>query len=308
MTSRKSYMTAAGTFAIALGVGFLMQSTDTAEKIYGGPETAPGTESSQTSPLNAQDGKAQGDTGLAMDNVVALSATPEVLRPRMRPAGFQACTITALATPLGGAMVQLDVEAPCLSGERVQVAHADMSFSVQMPDDGRLTQVMPALHEQAVFLVSFGIKERAIAFTEIPELDGYARTVLQWRGDAGWALKAREFSEAAIDWSSEDRPSGDMSGHVVRLGDPSVGNPHVADVYTFPLGTSVRKGTIDLSIEAQVTAKNCGTQITGQTMELLPGSGIIRRDVALTMPDCAQVGEILVLNNVISDVKVAENQ
>ena len=81
----------------------------------------------------------------------------------------------------------------------------------------------------------------------------------------------------------------------------------MAEVYTFPTLTSDSAGRIGLSVEAEVTAANCGRQIAAQTLQLKPGETLRSRDVTLDMPACDANGDFLVLKNLFEDLKVAAN-
>ena len=62
---------------------------------------------------------------------------------------------------------------------------------------------------------------------------------------------------------------------------------------------------IDLTVEAEVTEANCGQTLNVQALELLSDRRLRSRDMSLTLPDCSQAGEFLVLNNLLSDLTIA---
>ena len=92
----------------------------------------------------------------------------------------------------------------------------------------------------------------------------------------------------------------------MRLGNAKTPLPHLAEVYTYPMAKAAQRGTIDLTIEAEVHARNCGLDIEAQSIELVDGK-LRTQDVVLSIPDCNAIGSFLVLNNLVSDMKIASN-
>jgi len=184
-------------------------------------------------------------------------------------------------------------------------------FSETTDMEGHLSTVVPALSERAVFMMQFANGDGVAAQIHVSDLALYGRAVLQWRGDAGFQLHAREFgADYGTDghiWSGSSKtlPSLDQSqGFVLGLGNADVNEPFLAEVYTYPLARSEQRGTIDLTIEAEVHARNCGMDIEAQSIELRDGD-LKTQDVVLSIPDCDAIGSFLVLNNLVSDMKVA---
>jgi hypothetical protein len=70
---------------------------------------------------------------------------------------------------------------------------------------------------------------------------------------------------------------------------------------------TTRDGTVHVSVEAEVTAFNCATDVSGQTIQR-QGDGSMRPvSVTVAMPDCDAIGEFLVLKNLLRDLKIASN-
>jgi hypothetical protein len=77
----------------------------------------------------------------------------------------------------------------------------------------------------------------------------------------------------------------------------------MAEVYTFPTGTTSLDGSIALSVEAEITDANCGRAIAAQSIRIDPLSEPTAID--LNMPECSAVGEFLVLKNMFKDLTLA---
>ena len=91
------------------------------------------------------------------------------------------------------------------------------------------------------------------------------------------------------------------------LGADSAENALMAEIYTFPAGAAAQDGTVDLTVEAEVTAANCGRDVAAQSIQIMPGAEPAVMDLTMTMPDCSAVGEYLVLNNMLQDLTLAAN-
>ena len=325
MSNRKEIVTAAGSLAIAIGIGYVMQSSEAAQKMYG-------TEGAASAPAVASSFLPTSQSGLALGLEATLASattfsedysTPllagfeplaegHTLRPRARPSISKAdCEVTATAQPTIGAMIHVKVLAPCLDGQNLTLHHSGMAFTETTDARGQLSMLVPALARHAVIVVEFENGDGTVLDADADDFPSYARTVLQWRGDTGLSLRALEFNGTDPVWSGAAQNltgvTNGKNGLMVRLGSVNADAAWTADVYTFPVESSVKYGKIDLSIQAEVTQANCANDISGETLEIGHGGTILSRDVSLTMPSCDDVGEILVLNNLVSDLKVARN-
>ncbi|WP_353347285.1 hypothetical protein [Aquicoccus sp. SU-CL01552] len=317
---------AGGTVACALGIGHVMQSTqpvpvpapapvaaqDTpaAPTPEGGPQLSPrpgALRTAEISPLDIE--KIALTAAPAVPDpapAAALPATPK--DPEVPSLG---CAVTALATPGPMATVDLAVSAPCLGNSRLVVHHNGMTFTAITDEDGALDVTVPALAERAVFIAAFDNGEGAVATTHVPDIADFDRIVLQWQGKAGFQIHALEFGasygEPGHVWSGADpKAAGDRTtGTVVRLGTDDALSPLLAEVYTFPAAAADRSGDIALSVEAEVNADNCGRDISAQLLERKGTDRMQTRALDLTVPGCTAVGDFLVLNNLLDDLKIA---
>ncbi|WP_299295348.1 hypothetical protein [uncultured Tateyamaria sp.] len=331
MQHMKEIVTAVGTLAIAVGIGFVMQSSEAAQERYGKsarPISIPAPEA----PAETLNGSASADVlevqDIELTSASDTAATSEVA-PVQRvsaPAGdlppetegvaqSEQCEMTATAIPTAAAMVNLTLDAPCAGNERLTVHHNGMMFTETTDADGGLSVTVPAMTEQAVFIIAFSNGDGAVAQTTVPDLGRYYRVALQWRGRTGFELHAREFGadygQEGHVWTGAPQNAAGMvagqNGFAMRLGDALSAEPLIAEIYTFPTGMSERAGTIDLSVEAEVTNGNCGLDIEAQSLEMMAGGQMKTQDLWLSVPDCDAVGSFLVLNNLVSDLKVASN-
>lgn len=245
---------------------------------------------------------------LKADDAAAADAMAEEATPLAN-----VCEIAASARPIAAAMVNLTLSAPCLADERVTVHHGGLLFNQVTDAQGTFDITIPAMSQEAVFIVAFSNGEGAVAQATVEELVDFDRVALQWKGDTGFAIHALEFGSdydgSGHVWSGTPR---DMSyavtgegGFLSVLGDASVPDSLMAEVYTFPSGISQSEGIVQLSVETEVAANNCALEIEAQSLQVISGKDITSKDLTLSVPDCDASGNFLVLNNLFEDLKVA---
>jgi hypothetical protein len=310
---------AGGTLACAVGIGFVMQSSETAQQRYGGSSAVPEIE---VKPIQAELGvklPKLDDSLLDIQSIALTSALPEGIVGLGQSLSLDAppvdCEITASAQVLAAAMVDISLRAPCLGNERVTIHHSGMMFTETTAVDGSLNVTVPALNPNAFFMLAFSEGDGTSVQVDIDGLEFYDRVVVQWKGDLGFELHAREYGaeygstghvwqDAARDLSVAAKGEG---GFLTVLGDRNAPEPLLAQVYTFPTGTARENGVVSLSVESAVTKINCGRDIQAQSLEMRDAGQLKSQNLSLSVPGCDAVGDFLVLNNLLEDLKVARN-
>ena len=339
MSHKKEIVTAVGTLAIAVGIGFVMQSSEAAKERYGSAARANVATQSSVIPVGDLLETVAADELIEVQAIeltsandvapvsspqtdptvqrVAAPASDALTPPPVEDTAPQIaeCEMTATATAVPGGLAMLKLDAPCAPNERLTVHHNGLIFAQATDTTGALEVLVPALTEESVFIMAFSNGDGAVAQVSVPDLSNFSRVALQWRGNAGFQLHAREFGAAYGDaghvWSGGDvAAAGFLSGEtgsLMRLGDPELADSLLAEVYTFAAGRTAREGLIDLSVEAEITMDNCGLEVAAQTLEMSDNGAITTRDLTLAVPGCDAVGDFLVLNNLVTDMKVASN-
>lgn len=325
----------AATLLSALGIGYVMQSRGegtlpelagpiglshiqmTSSAGAGGPSDMDSTPSWVTVYPEKEDALMRQSTP---KEPVPLQARAEVLpqshAPLSRPQPVAVdtdCSVTLSATPIAGAMVDLALDAPCHRNSDVTFRHAGMIVSERTGADGTLDVTLPALAESARFTAAFADGSETAAEAEVSSVPFYDRVVLQWQGTPGLQLHALEFgSEYFSDGHIWADHTGDIvtaargeGGFMTRVGRQDGPASHAAEIYTFPALTATRSGEIRLSIEAEITEQNCGTEVDARTLQIRQEGRLTSRDIALEMPPCEQAGGFLVLKNIVEDLKIA---
>jgi hypothetical protein len=318
MLTKRTMLMVGGTVSCALGIGFVMQSTTPVPHAYRDLQNpAVVQQASQQIEIQIdEDGSTVELEALELTSspkdldLAELPQDPDALptppsEPQIPSLG---CTVTAKGTAGQMASVDLDVEAPCLVNQALTVHHSGLMFSGTTDHEGRFNVSVPALSDMAVFIVDFPTGDGAVAVVPVPDLENFDRVAIQWSGENGLELHAREFGasygEQGHVWSGISGGSPD-GGQVVRLGDAGGLLPRVAEVYSFPTSKARTDGTVALSVEAEVTGANCGRDISAQTFELRAGGELRTRDLDMSVPACSAIGDFLVLNNLLEDLKIA---
>ncbi|OBY26500.1 hypothetical protein [Leisingera sp. JC1] len=306
MLTKQVMLTGVLTLAGALGIGVYMQASETR---WGTGETG--------QPAAADTGTfAEPETESLLIEKISLTSAPSspssetIGLPRAEPVNEASCQTMAKAEAAPLAMVKLSVDAPCRPNERLTVHHSGMSFAVSLDDTGSYETFVPALTRTAVFIAETqsGSGSGAVAVAEVDGIEDFERVVVQWSGNSGLELHAREFGAAyggeGHVWHGAEDHAG--MGRIDRLGEQSLLVPRIAEIYSLPSSLPGQSGTVSLTAEAEVTGGNCGRDIFAQALQLT-GGRLSSRDLVMGMPDCEAQGSFLVLNNLLEDLKIAAN-
>lgn len=225
------------------------------------------------------------------------------------------CNRQVQVTATDAAMLDVHLRAPCHLNERVEIEHAGLRFTEQTSPTGALTLSIPALDPAGEVTINFANGQMAGARAPVATLDGFERTVLNWSGKSKLSMHAFEFGaepgEAGHVWRRSPRSVrasvNRLQGFLVRLGNPGVANPMIAEIYSFPSGWSDQYGTIRLRIEASASKDRCETGVSARTAQRHSGDSL--RWVSLDLPHlgCDDNNSHLVLKNHFQDLIIARN-
>ncbi|KUJ77362.1 hypothetical protein [Ruegeria profundi] len=303
----KNYVTTGGTVVCALAIGYLMQN--------GLPVWSDPAQGSDHVAIN-QNADVSGLEGIVLTSSTPAYGTrahttsvPRTLQPnRSTPSDRVDCSVSARAYAVPGAAAQLRVKAPCHGNQRVEVHHSGLTVTQLTDEHGALTLTVPALSEYAIFLISFEDQKGTVATTHVPDLGQYSRVAVQWQGEADLQIHALEFGASYGDVghvSSDADAQG--TGNVVHMAQPAFADARNVEIYSFPAAQTDRSGSIELTVEAEVTPESCGRDLNIQLLDLRDGQSLQSRDLMLNFPDCSRTGEFLVLNNLFQNLTIAAN-
>lgn len=323
MLDIKKYVMAGGTFAAILGIGFFMQSgpsENSPKGVISSPvpvqvnkisDEVELTDITHTSGVLGTAGMTPKIPGVSVIKT-ALSGAQSVDNSRV---AAPSCDINMTAEPTAAALVNLRLTAPCLPNEQLMMHHNGMMFSEVTDKNGALEITVPALAQTAVFIASFANGDGAVANTKVSSIEFYDRAVVQSKTGFGFEMHALEFGAtyddaghiSAISSGEIAAAAAGTGGFLIHLGAPGLNNAMVAEVYSFPTGIAQQDGDIEISVEVEVTANNCGKNVEAQAMQTIGGARLKVQIVDMQMPDCDAIGDFLVMKNLIADLVVASN-
>lgn len=201
-----------------------------------------------------------------------------------------------------GAMIGLTLLAPCHSDQRVVLRHAGLAVTGKTSASGTLFAVLPALTAVAEVAVLFPSGETAKATIEMPGVADMQRFVVQWQAEDAFQLHGFENGASYGQpghLSAAYAGSPGQGAFLTLLGDSTTDLPLLAEVFTFGPDKDAQ-----IVLESAVTDATCGREILGET--IMAGQGTVEiTELSLAMPDCTAVGDILVLKNLVQDMKLA---
>lgn len=263
--------------------------------------------------------------GNATSSIAPLTVAPAPMAPKMQKIAPSAplaaapapvdCTPVLNLSRAPAAMMDMALTAPCNQNARVVIKQSGLTVTGVTDAGGMLKIMIPAMASAAHVTIALPDGIQATADLAVPALADYDRVAVQWQGDDAFQLHAFEFGadygDAGHVSAATPRTPGyavqASGGFLTRLGNGAVLLPMLAEVYTFPTGHSLRSGVVRLTIEAEVTAKTCGHDLLGETLEVHAGVPVKIVDLTLAMPGCDAAGGYVILNNLLPDVKIARN-
>lgn len=318
MNTQRRLALAVSLLAVGLGAGHLVQSR--AAKPAAPPAAEPVAEA-DLKPKNVQQ-LAAGSDDLAsplsvlpsVDALAPLPAAPalkptepKVVTPPKAATAEAACDLSLDLLADSNAMIGITVIAPCRPNQRVMVKHGGLAVTGKTSASGTMFMNLPAMEVQARIELSFPDGEKLGSTVEMPEVAAMQRFAVQWLERDAFQLQAFEngadYGQAghvsAVKPQTPAPGLASQGGFVTLLGDENVDLPMLAEVYTFPA-----KGAAEVLVEAAVTPETCGRELLGETVSAVGGKVAVS-ELTLAMPECEATGDILVLKNLVPEMKLA---
>lgn len=273
------------TFAIALGIGFVMQYHGAGASNSGGQSGASELQKVLNAlDVNADDNSVPQRAAPASADALLGAPVPLVIPPmRSELPPDIVCGVSLAAAPQFNGMVELSVRAPCKRETDLTVYHEGMMFAGQTDEDGSYKGLVPALAgPDASFVVSFRDGEGGMTRARMPVVGDMCRTVLQWSGPDGLQLHVNAPE-------SED-------GAIPKVSRLAVGNHRLgamAEVVSYG-----HTDPVTVTVEAEVTSENCGKDLEGTLFQINPGVDPVVLELGVTMPPCEAIGDFVVLQTV----------
>lgn len=322
MNTQRRLALAVSLLAVGLGAGHLVQSRSAQPGAdpLANPTAAP-LASTDPVPTNLQQLAAGSDDLAAPASVLppmegvspvpaapALKpAAPKLVAPAKPATAEVSCDLTLDLLADSNAMIGVTLLAPCRPNQRVMVKHGGLAITAKTSASGSMFINLPAMEVQAKIDLSFPDGEKLGSVVEMPEVAGMQRFAVQWLERDAFQLQAFENGAdygqpghvSAVKPQTPAPGLASETGFVTLLGDGSVDLPMLAEVYTFPT-----KGDAEVLVEAAVTPETCGRELLGETVSAVGGKVTVS-ELTLAMPECAAAGDILVLKNLVPEMKLA---
>jgi hypothetical protein len=207
-------------------------------------------------------------------------------------------------------MIEVSLMAPCRANERVVMRHGGLAVTMRTSLIGSSFVLLPGMDISGEVSLRFSDGVEVSAAAALPDLDNYRRFAVQWTNADSFELNAFEggatYGQAghvsAADPSRRIPGVPSRGGFLTILGDDSVDLPMLAEVYTYSNDPDL---SVDLTVEANVTEATCGRDLLGELL-LSERGAVIKTDLTVAAPACDAIGDVLVLNNPLADLKLAE--
>ena len=128
--------------------------------------------------------------------------------------------------------------------------------------------------------------------------------ILAWHGVHVFKVRAETpQTPSALSYSSAAPQAVAPDVSVTHVGD---GRGAAFEILTFPPNSAGAAGVVRLSVEARVTASNCERDASTEAYQTGYLGKLRLTEIAYTMPDCDRVGEVVRLQNLFRDMRLAE--
>lgn len=309
MLSRKSILTGVATLIVAAGAGYGLQNGGAiAERVLTDTPYLPAfpTEAGTPIPLRMPDATRTVRVAAATFSIDT-DLQNDAPVPQFLP---MSCETELTALPLAGAMVRLQLDAPCYQNQRITISHAGLQFADVTSTGGRFGVDFPALNPFAPYAVTFADGKKVEARTLGLSLAGVQRVAISWSGQPvlhvhGFELGAG-FGDAGHIWAGAENNSPDGST-LIQLGNPDVISPILAEVYSVHTDQAMQDGTVEFLVEVELSGDTCGRQIIAQSFQLTGDGVLASLGLSFSLPDCGGESGYLVLNNLFQNMKIARN-
>jgi len=236
---------------------------------------------------------------------------PEITPAELSPFGLP-CGLDVTAEAGDAAIIALGVSAPCHAETAVTITHSGMTIAHRTDAFGLINLDLPALESPAFVTVTLPDGSSSDVILPVPGLADYDRVALAWQGDLGVELHVLEDGAA---WMSDGhvrpeaprdlRAAANGQGFMTLLGEADVPGTMQAQIYSAPRANGPT--STDISIDAPVTLANCTQTAEARLLHVTGGTDATMEPLSFTYPSCEAVGDTLVLQNVVGDLRLAAN-
>jgi hypothetical protein len=235
------------------------------------------------------------------------SIVPKTMEPLLQPQDD--CAREMDLAVISDAIIEITLLAPCNPNERLVVRHDGMAITAKTTATGSAFLQIPALNATGDVRLRFADATEINGAIPVPDMATMRRFAVEWMANDTFELHAFENGAgygmpghiSATNPGKLPLAAKPEGGYLMILGEAEVVQPMLAEVYTYPQDKTV---PTEVSVEAEVSVTTCGREILGEVLSSQGGIATVS-DLALAMPDCTALGDVLVLNNLVSDLTLA---
>ncbi|MEO1537511.1 MAG: hypothetical protein AAFR73_07245 [Pseudomonadota bacterium] len=202
-------------------------------------------------------------------------------------------------TPIG--FLHVVVTAPCRADTRLRVQFNDLDAEVALDGQGRWEQRFPPLTSNLRVLAQTGPYQLRRDVT-LKQDAKHQHVVLAWSGAQTFHIRA----DTLLHFTGKGAPEAGNEPHKAavstRVGD---GKGSSFEILTFPVSAQGISGIVRLSVDARVTEANCDRSVATTAFQTGYLGTLRPTEIAYTMPACDRVGEIVRLQNLFRDMRLA---
>lgn len=215
--------------------------------------------------------------------------TARVLETRLERAGTCLPNLMLEETPNGD--LSIDLHAPCHASTPVELRVNSLVADVKTDATGRLNQRIPALSPEVSVVVRLG--ERTLsAQMALAKSDAQQLVALAWSGPQTFFIRA----------DSTGAGGDEIPGAFTRVGH---GEGASFEIFSSSALDSLGASIVRLSVETKVTEENCGRHVSTLAYQTSYLGDLRPTEIAYTMPDCDRVGDVVRLQNLLRDMRLA---
>ncbi len=191
------------------------------------------------------------------------------------------------------ATLRVSLNAPCHKDTDLRLTVAGLSADDRTDAAGHWEVRLPLLEPHVTLALEFG--DYRLSHSLSPDTPStFQHVVLTWHGAQVFRINAESHLSEAMD--------GKMGGTLTKAGN---GSGDVFEIYSFPTGSGTAQGVVRLSVDAEVTAANCGTTVSTTAYQTGFLAGLRKTQISYTMPECERVGDVVRLQNLFRDMRLA---
>lgn len=205
------------------------------------------------------------------------------------------CAPKVSANPTIAAQVRITVSTPCPKQQLVTVHHNGMIITETVSDAAHSSFVVPALSEQAVFVLDFEDGTVAVTSTRVASLKFYDRWVVQWSGN----------TELAIRPNQSGNPTDAAMGKMAWTSRFGQADRNQAIITTSAFGDTHR--TTHFEVHAMTQGDICGQAFSFQSINVTAAGAIAVQEYDSAPANCADETEMVLLKTISRPITLALN-